>query len=524
MHTSCYAQHCPCPNGWLAKKDQSSQPQHLPADLEAPSANVTHERPVLPETPKAGSLATALYKKFMLDMEAIQRGEIPTTHEAGEQTYPNSPKAGNGGLTGSSTQLVNLGVAPGASTSHVVQYGKPKEADAVKLMAFPKSGTSFEKWWEHCLDAISSATSFCTEAYRWALECSKQEVTFDELSQSGGFVRLDAMLLSALMDCIPGDTHLLRQEIKKAKTEQRQQHQRNITGRQVLQMVYKFFAMTEKDKAMTDTARLHKVTLQNGDIQQFVYRWDEMLAIMSRRPSDEDLMNLFVLQFDVYLRQKPSVFAEYLMWYNRQTDDTIRSYDGLWRLVHDWVRRKRDTRNRKEALKDHLPNLGASPYGGKGTGKGKDGKPQVCFKWRDTGKCDGKDDGTCNYNHPKDQKGTGKGQDGKHGKSRSNTPNRSSGKGKDKGGKGGRSASPKSKIITEKSKLCKNFLVGKCKYGNKCKFHHNGLCKFHSKGKCTKGADCIFGHGDPDVPAAPAAAADAPAPKPSKGAAAANNG
>ena len=107
------------------------------------------------------------------------------------------------------------------------------------------------------------------------------------------------------MDCIPGDTHLLRQEIKKAKTEQRQQHQRNITGRQVLQMVYKFFAMTEKDKAMTDTARLHKVTLQNGDIQQFIYRWDEMLAIMSRRPSDEDLMNLFVLQFDVHLPKKP---------------------------------------------------------------------------------------------------------------------------------------------------------------------------------------------------------------------------
>ena len=69
------------------------------------------------------------------------------------------------------------------------------------------------------------------------------------------------MLLSALMDCNPGDTHLLRHDIKKAKTEQRQQHERNITGRQVLQMVYKFFAMNEKDKAMPDTARLHKTTL-----------------------------------------------------------------------------------------------------------------------------------------------------------------------------------------------------------------------------------------------------------------------
>jgi hypothetical protein len=61
---------------------------------------------------------------------------------------------------------------------------------------------------------------------------------------------------------------------------------------------------------------------------------------------------------------------------------------------------------------------------------------------------------------------------------------------------------------------------GKCKYGDKCKYHHNGPCKFHSKGKCTKGADCIFGHGDSDVPAAPAAVTDATAPNSSKGAAA----
>ena len=59
--------------------------------------------------------------------------------------------------------------------------------------------------------------------------------------------------------------------------------------------------MHEKDKAMTDIARLHKITLQSGDAQQSIYRWDEMLALMSRRPSDDDLMNLFVLQLGVHL-------------------------------------------------------------------------------------------------------------------------------------------------------------------------------------------------------------------------------
>ena len=79
------------------------------------------------------------------------------------------------------------------------------------------------------------------------------------------------MLLSALNDCIPGDTHLLRQELTMAKKKQLRDKEINITGRQVLQMVHKFFAINARDKAMADEARLLKTTLRNGDIQQFVY-------------------------------------------------------------------------------------------------------------------------------------------------------------------------------------------------------------------------------------------------------------
>ena len=108
-------------------------------------------------------------------------------------------------------------------------------------------------------------------------------------------------------------------------------------------MVHRFFAMNEKDKHMTDTARLHKISLSNGDIQQFIYKWDEMLSLMSRRPADDDLMNLFVLQFDVQLAKNHGFYVEYLFWYNRLATDPTGSYEGLWTLVHDWVRRKKDT-------------------------------------------------------------------------------------------------------------------------------------------------------------------------------------
>ena len=52
------------------------------------------------------------------------------------------------------------------------------------------------------------------------------------------------------------------------------------------------------------------------------------------------------------------------------------------------------------------------------------------------------------------------------------------------------------------SKLCKNYLKGKCDKGDACKYHHNGPCHFHAKGSCKRGDDCIFQHAT--VPAAAA--------------------
>jgi len=275
-------------------------------------------------------------------------------------------------------------------------------------------------------------------------------------------------------------------------------------------MIHGFFAMNAKDKDMTDTARLHKITLSNGDIQQFIYKWDEMLSLMTKRPPDDDLMNLFVLQFDVRLAKNHEFYVEYLFWYNRPVDDTTRSYEGLWTLVHDWVRRKKDTKNRKEALKDHLPNMptnsNTKETKGKGTGKDKNGEPQVCFAWRNNGVCAKKDAGTCQYTHPKDVKGKGKpgggkGGGGKGGKRSSSTQSRT-GKGGAEGGK--RSASRGKKVVTDTALLCKNFLKGKCDKGESCKYHHNGICTFHQKGNCSRGDDCIFSHHAKQIPAAAA--------------------
>ena len=105
--------------------------------------------------------------------------------------------------------MVNLGFVPGATAAvgSVVQYGEPREADTVKLLSFPKPGASFDRWWDHAVDAISSSTTYVHEAFRWARQVKKPETTFETLADSGSFMRFDAILLTALVGCIPGGTH-----------------------------------------------------------------------------------------------------------------------------------------------------------------------------------------------------------------------------------------------------------------------------------------------------------------------------
>ena len=76
-------------------------------------------------------------------------------------------------------------------------------------------------------------------------------------------------------------------------------------------------------------------------------------------------------------------------------------------------------------------------------------------------------------------------------RSASNSSRGGGGKGQSGGGKPG---SPRKKIVTDKSLLCRNFLKGKCDKGDIYKPHHNGVCTFFAKGTCKKGDDCIYGH------------------------------
>ena len=146
MHAHCCANHMPCPDGWTNRSKQLG--------------NRGPEEPQVPVTPPSGieAEATNLYLDYMAKMKSLREAHS-------EKTYPQSP--GQPGTKDFSiAPLVNLGVESGATaqTGSVIQWEKPKQADHIKLLQFPKPGTSFDRWWDHAIDSIPSATTYVHEA------------------------------------------------------------------------------------------------------------------------------------------------------------------------------------------------------------------------------------------------------------------------------------------------------------------------------------------------------------------------
>ena len=101
------------------------------------------EEPVTPTSKSTRrDKAAALFNSFQDGYNEYVAAMDEPHAEGTQDSYPQSP--GGPGTTTTTTRfgilpLANLGIAPGATghSGHVVQYGKPKEADSVNLLAFP---------------------------------------------------------------------------------------------------------------------------------------------------------------------------------------------------------------------------------------------------------------------------------------------------------------------------------------------------------------------------------------------------
>ena len=142
MHAECVAKHYPCSDGWDKSENSSAEDRPL-VDKDARQEPTLPELAAVSTPPRQNTINpnADLARQLMEQAEALLKsGETqPTT-----PTYPQSlAKTGQH----AAIPLANLGVAPDVSgnSGSAVQYGKPKDADSVKLLAFPKPGISFEK-------------------------------------------------------------------------------------------------------------------------------------------------------------------------------------------------------------------------------------------------------------------------------------------------------------------------------------------------------------------------------------------
>ena len=82
---------------------------------------------------------------------------------------------------------------------------------------------------------------------------------------------------------------------KKVSLEEQkaQQEDRFLRGRQVAFMTHDYFRVTGAHDTVLDYADLFSVTLHDDNIQEFDTRWDEVLLLMSKIPSDDILESLY---------------------------------------------------------------------------------------------------------------------------------------------------------------------------------------------------------------------------------------
>ena len=206
-----------------------------------------------------------------------------------------------------------------------------------------------------------------------------------------------------------------------------------------------------------------------------------------------------------------------------------KTYDKLRTMVLTHIALRQQNKITAQAQNTHNRNTAAAAPGGPRQGD--------CYKWTKTGNCAAGNG--CPFAHEKEKRGSKKKGKGS-GKTRSpsrtaedaSARNRtaedaSARKGKGKG-KGNGKTRPRSQsrgslnngVYTpaftrdtyrgrspsgEKNKpICKNWIKGKCSYGDSCKLCHISVCAHWKKGECKAGNSCVFLHRQATGSASPA--------------------
>ena len=400
---------------------------------------------------------------------------------------------------------------------------KTKEADVIKLVALPERAGQFRSWRLSTRRKVIAASADPNGAYQWIKEVEDPKTSFDSFRDSGKFSTLDSKLGSAISDMSKGE---LGRRIILA-TEREDKDGRNVTGRQLLKIIYEFYKTDEYVGIVYDVSDLTQVKVKGDNpgwrqLLDFRDLWDETLAGIEKEPEVEILEALFKTEV-----RKCQCLSHDLGIYDRALKGSAeRSYQFLYDAVQRLLARKQSDLNRsdiqrtrkegnhmvktndrrgrsrernaapspvkkkKSVSKTRDNSRGHSPSdrskGGKKKERSTSSKKGVCYSWKNSGKCAKHEKGECPYSHDESDRSSSSsrssGSDG-----RKPSPfKRKKGKGKGKGkGRGNRSLSPADK----KKVSCYFYLNDNCSKGADCDFKHDPKELEKAKKKGGKGKD-----------------------------------
>ena len=355
---------------------------------------------------------------------------------------------------------------------------KVKEAETIKLPEFPNPET-YRSWKTAAREAIRAASDQPDAAFTWVLEAYKKDASHEKLRDPGKFLTLDTKLLASLSKVAKGE--LARQILNFKEVEAG--FERAVRGRQILYLFDQHFKTNEEVGSLYSVEDLLKVTLVQDDLSTFLHNWESVIAGMSHIPDEVTLRDILLRQIRKSQRLKFD-----LERYDRAKEGTPEhSYEFLKESIRDLLTRERMRKNRDRIAKSHGDKYGAPGFKAtkERSGRSPGGESRRRGRSASTSRS-----------------------------SRSRTPSRSS-----------------IRQPSQEKQVCRDFLKGKCKRGDECKFLHRprskspnppkkkiqATCNFWKLGKCQKGDKCRFLHkdlskppnkgdeGKPSTPATPAA-------------------
>ena len=228
-----------------------------------------------------------------------------------------------------------------------------------------------------------------------------------------------------------------------------------LKGRQILFRMYQHFRISEAEGSVLDFQDLMQVRMKNDDLRTFLTDWEMVLTGMARIP-DEDILEAM---FKSQVQRHPGL-REHMAYYDRlHIGHVDRSYGALVAAVRQYLEARRRNKTREEMSRSMGGGRALVVTNARSQDK-TSRKKGSCYQWTKMGKCARGE--RCPYAHDANSRGDGRGATlARRGVSNRGSSSRGASS-SSRSSSAARSSSPSPK------KVCKFFLRGPCKHGDKC--------------------------------------------------------